>query len=59
MISAFGLANLVGSPFMGWLDDRSSSRKMFLLLGLVMQASATTLFGIVTNVYVLVASRFF
>ena len=58
-MSAFGFANLLESPFMGWLADSSSSRKMFLLLGLLMQTSATTLFGIVTNLYVLIVSRFF
>ena len=57
MMSAFGLANLLVSSFMGWFADRSSSRKAFLLFGLVMQGAATVLFGVVSNLYLLFASR--
>ena len=57
MMSAFGFANLIGSPFLGWLADRLSSRKGFLLAGLFMQGAATIIFGFVTNIYALVASR--
>ncbi|KAL9099747.1 MAG: hypothetical protein Q9163_004792, partial [Psora crenata] len=59
MLAAFGLANLLGSPFLGWLADRSSSRKTFLLLGLLLLGTATVMLTFATNVQVLVASRLF
>ena len=57
MMAAFGLANLMGSPPLGWLADKSPSRRFLLLIGLVMQGVATLLFGFGSEVHLLVASR--
>ena len=43
--------------FLGWFADRTSSRKAFLLFGLVMLGAATVMLSLGVNVYVLVASR--
>ncbi|THV50114.1 hypothetical protein BGAL_0164g00050 [Botrytis galanthina] len=58
LLSVFGAAQLIGSPFVGWFADRSTSRRIPLLTGLVVNAIATAMFGMARNVYILATSRF-
>lgn len=59
MLAAFGFANLLGSPFLGWLANRSPSRKISLLLGLLLLGTATVMLSLGTAIHVLVVSWFF
>ena len=43
LLSVYGAALLIGSPFAGWYADKSSSRRVPLLIGLLALAGATIL----------------
>ena len=58
LLASFGAAQFIGSPFFGWLADRTVSRRLPFLLGLVMNMSATLLLCLATNVWLLLLSRF-
>ncbi|KAL1302671.1 hypothetical protein AAFC00_003035 [Neodothiora populina] len=57
LLAVYGAALLVASPICGWYADRSSSRKMSLLVGLVMLAGSTVLLTVGSSIGVYVAGR--
>lgn len=56
LIAAFPAAQLVVSPFWGWLSDRYGRRPM-ILAGLLSSAAAYVLFGLANTLWLLFASR--
>ena len=57
LFTAMGAGELITAPICGWLADQTSSRKVPLLFGLLLQGGAIALFGISTSIWVLVISR--
>ncbi|KAG0652487.1 putative MFS-type transporter [Hyphodiscus hymeniophilus] len=57
LLAVYGAALLVCSPFAGWYADRSSSRRVPLLIGLLMLAGATVLLCLARSVALLVLGR--
>ena len=56
-LAVYGAALLVASPLFGWLADRSSSRRVPLLLGLLALGGATVMLCIGNSIAVLAAGR--
>lgn len=56
-LAVYGAALLVAAPFCGWLADRSSSRRVPLLLGLLALGGSTVLLCIGSSIGVLAAGR--
>lgn len=56
-LAVYGAALLVASPFVGWLADRSSSRKWPLILGLLALGGATVLLCVGSSIGVLATGR--
>lgn len=57
LLSVYGAALLVGSPLAGWYADRSSSRRLPLLGGLVTLGGATVMLCLARTVALLVVGR--
>jgi MFS family permease len=57
LLAVYGAALLVVSPFAGWYADRSSSRRLPLLFGLVTLGGATVLLCLARTVALLVLGR--
>jgi MFS family permease len=57
LLAVYGAALLVSSPFAGWYADRSSSRRLPLLFGLLALGGATVLLCLARTVALLVAGR--
>lgn len=57
LLAVYGAALLVASPFCGWLADRSSSRRMPLLLGLLALAGSTVMLCVGSSIGVLTGAR--
>ncbi|KAG6986703.1 hypothetical protein G7Y79_00073g098020 [Physcia stellaris] len=57
MLAVFGGSSLIISPFIGWFADRSSSRQVPFLLGLLLAFAATLLYTFGKNPATLVAGR--
>ena len=58
-LSVYGAALAVGSPIFGWFADRSSSRRVPLLLGLVALGGATAMLCAGSSLPVLIIGRAF
>jgi len=56
-LAVYGAALLAASPFFGWMADRSSSRRLPLLLGLLALGGATVMLCIGNSIGVLAAGR--
>ena len=57
LLAVYGAALLVASPFAGWYADRSSSRRLPLLFGLVALAGATVMLCLARTVVLLIIGR--
>ncbi|KAH8601688.1 major facilitator superfamily domain-containing protein [Bisporella sp. PMI_857] len=57
LLSVYGAALLVSSPICGWFADRSSSRRMPLLIGLVALGSSTVMLCLARHVEVMIIGR--
>ncbi|KAI9742196.1 MAG: hypothetical protein M1818_004096 [Claussenomyces sp. TS43310] len=57
LLAVYGAALLVGSPIAGWYADRSGSRRLPLLIGLLALSGATVMLCLARNVGLLVAGR--
>ncbi|KAF2820230.1 MFS general substrate transporter [Ophiobolus disseminans] len=57
LLTVFGGATLLMSPLAGWIADRTSSRRIPFLVGLVVQAGSTSLFLLSPKVAVLMIAR--
>ena len=57
LLAVYGAALLVVSPFAGWYADRSSSRRLPLLIGLLTLAGSTILLCLARTVALLVLGR--
>lgn len=57
LLAVYGAALFVTSPIAGWYADRSSSRRLPLLLGLLALAGSTVMLCLARNVGLLVAGR--
>ncbi|KAI9807066.1 MAG: hypothetical protein M1825_005783 [Sarcosagium campestre] len=57
LLTCFGGATLLLSPICGWLADNASSRRLPLLIGLVLQAGSTALFSGSPSVHLLLVAR--
>ncbi|MCJ1281403.1 hypothetical protein MMC26_000722 [Xylographa opegraphella] len=57
LLASFGTAQMLGSLFFGWIGDRSSSRQIPFVLGLVILGSSTLCFALGTTVPVLLLAR--
>ncbi|KAH6683125.1 MFS transporter-like protein [Halenospora varia] len=57
LLAVYGAALLVGSPLAGWYADRSSSRRLPLLLGLVALGGSTVMLCLARSVALLVVGR--
>ncbi|KAM3074215.1 hypothetical protein ACMFMG_002963 [Clarireedia jacksonii] len=57
LLAVYGGALLVGSPFAGWYADNSSSRRVPLLIGLLMLAGATVMLCLARSVALLIVGR--
>lgn len=57
LLAVYGAALLVASPICGWYADRSSSRRLSLLAGLVMLGGSTVLLTVGSSIGVFVAGR--
>lgn len=58
LLASFGAAEFIGSPLVGWLADRTVSRRLPFLIGLIMNLGATLLLCLATDVWFLLLSRF-
>ncbi|KAK3073206.1 hypothetical protein LTR53_005405 [Teratosphaeriaceae sp. CCFEE 6253] len=56
-LAVYGAALLVASPICGWLADRSSSRRLPLLVGLLALGASTVMLCIGNSIAVLAAGR--
>jgi MFS family permease len=56
-LSVYGAALAIGSPIFGWFADRSSSRRVPLLLGLLALGGATAMLCIGSSLPVLITGR--
>lgn len=57
LLAVYGAALLVASPVCGWYADRSSSRRMSLLLGLLTLGGSTVLLTVGNSIGTFVAGR--
>ena len=57
LLAVYGAALLVSSPFAGWYADRSSSRRLPLLFGLLALGGATVMLCLARTVALLVLGR--
>ncbi|KAG9242662.1 MFS transporter-like protein [Calycina marina] len=57
LLSVYGGALLIGSPIAGFFADRSSSRRMPLLLGLFALCGSTTMLMLARNVALMIVGR--
>ncbi|KAJ9632080.1 hypothetical protein H2203_000481 [Taxawa tesnikishii (nom. ined.)] len=57
LLAVYGAALLVSSPFFGWFADRSTSRRMPLLLGLIALAASTVALTVGESIAALVVGR--
>ena len=57
LLAVYGAALLISSPFAGWYADRSSSRRLPLLFGLVALGGATVLLCLARTAALLVVGR--
>lgn len=57
LLAVYGAALLVGSPLSGWYADRSSSRRLPLLFGLLALAGSTVMLCLARTVALLVVGR--
>jgi len=57
LLSVYGGALLLGSPIAGWFADRSSSRRMPLLLGLFALCGSTIMLMLARNVALMIVGR--
>lgn len=57
-LAVYGAALAVGSPIFGWFADRSSSRRVPLILGLLALGGATAMLCAGSSLGLLVAGRF-
>jgi MFS family permease len=57
ILAGYGLMVLIGSPISGYYADHSTNRRKPFFLGLLSLSVGTVLFGVATNIYVLVVSR--
>lgn len=57
LLAVYGGALLVASPFAGWYADRSESRKVSLLVGLVLLAGSTVFLTVGNSIGVFIAGR--
>ena len=57
LLAVYGAALLVASPICGWFADRSTSRRLSLLLGLLMLAGSTVLLTVGSSIGIFVAGR--
>ncbi|KAI9818889.1 MAG: hypothetical protein M1827_007710 [Pycnora praestabilis] len=58
LLAVYGAALLAASPICGWLADRSASRRLPLLVGLLALGGATVMLCVGSSIGVLVAGRF-
>ncbi len=58
-LAVYGAALAVGSPLFGWFADRSSSRRIPLLLGLFALGGATAMLCAGSSITLLLLGRFF
>jgi MFS family permease len=56
-LSVYGAALAVGSPIFGWFADKSTSRRVPLLLGLIALGGSTTMLCAGSSLVVLVTGR--
>ncbi|PQE21104.1 hypothetical protein CJF32_00005541 [Rutstroemia sp. NJR-2017a WRK4] len=57
LLAVYGAALLVGSPIAGWYADNSSSRRLPLLIGLLMLAGSTVMLCLARSVALLIVGR--
>ena len=57
LLAVYSVGLLVGSPILGWAVDKSKTRRLPLLLGLVVLAGATVMLCIGTSITILVIGR--
>jgi len=57
LLAVYGAALLAASPLCGWFADRSPSRKLPLVIGLLMLGGSTVLLTVGSSVGVFVAGR--
>ncbi|RDL38980.1 MFS transporter-like protein [Venustampulla echinocandica] len=57
LLAVYGAGLLVGSPLAGWYADRSSSRRLPLLIGLVALAGSTVMLCLARTIALLVVGR--
>ncbi|KAH8687681.1 MFS transporter-like protein [Tricladium varicosporioides] len=57
LLAVYGAALLVGSPLAGWYADRSPSRRLPLLLGLIALGGSTIMLCLARSVALLIAGR--
>ncbi|KAI9758717.1 MAG: hypothetical protein M4579_002892 [Chaenotheca gracillima] len=57
LLAVYGAALLAGSPVCGWFADRSKSRRLPLLVGLVALAGATVMLCVGNTIGLLIAGR--
>ncbi|ESZ94455.1 hypothetical protein SBOR_5173 [Sclerotinia borealis F-4128] len=59
LLAVYGAALLVGSPLSGWFADRSSSRRLPLLIGLIAMVGSTVMLCLAKSVALLILGRVF
>ena len=57
LVAVYGASLLMFSPICGWLADRSSSRRLPLLLGLFVLLGSTVLLNVGNSIGVLITGR--
>jgi MFS family permease len=57
LVAVYGASLLAFSPICGWLADRSSSRRMPLLLGLLVLLGSTVLLNIGNSISLFITGR--
>ena len=57
LLAVYGAGLLFASPICGWLADRSSSRRLPFLVGLLLLAGSTVMLCVGTSIGILVAGR--
>jgi len=58
LLSVYGAALAVGSPIFGWFADRSTSRRIPLLLGLLALGGSTAMLCVGSSLALLITGRF-
>lgn len=57
LLAVYGAALLAASPFCGWFADRSSSRRLSLLIGLAALAGSTVFLTVGSSIAIFVVGR--